>query len=154
MPDGATHYKYFMKGYLVTLPVTLLLVGFDWQFSSGYLVGYSLGRWIDPDWDIMGTNNGEGRMVNELPVIGHYLYGKSSMYGSIFRRWHRSFITHFPGVSTSIRLIFVGYEPFIVGDYLGINFIGNGWWKFWVGLWVGLSQADAIHWVLDKKFTD
>jgi len=154
MPDGQIHYHYYMKGYRVTIPVALLLVGWDWKFSLGYLAGYSLGRWIDPDWDLMGTNNAEGRLVNELPVVGHYLFGKSSMYGSAFRKFHRSFITHFPGISTAIRLAFVGYEPFIIGDYFGINFIGDGWHKFWIGLWVGLSQADAIHWFLDKTYGD
>lgn len=143
-----------MKGYRVEIPLSLFLAFVDWQFALGNICGYTFHRWCDNDWDIMGTNNAEGRMVNELPVVGHYLYGKSSMYGSIFRRWHRKWITHVPGISTIIRLIFAFYEPFIVGDYLGINFIGNGWWKFWLGFWVGLSQADGIHYALDKLYKD
>lgn len=94
-------------------------------------------------------------MVNELPILGHVMYGISSTYGSIFRRHHRSFITHFPFVSTLIRLIFVFIIPFVIGDsYLQINFIGNGWLWFWVGIWIGLSQADSIHWYLDKTYGD
>lgn len=143
-----------MKGYVVEVPLTLSLALVDWQFSLGNIVGYSCGRWIDPDWDIFGSNNAEGRMVNEIPLLGHFLYGISSTYGSIFRRKHRSFLTHFPGVSTIIRLVFVLLFPFILGDYLGINFIGNGWHKFWVGFWAGLSQADGIHYYLDKRYKD
>ena len=154
MPAGEIHFQYFKRGYYFVVPSSVLLSLWDVKFAIGNLVGYSLGRWIDPDWDLMGTNNGEGRMVNELPAVGHYLYGKSSMYGSIFRKWHRSFITHFPGISTSIRLAFVGYEPFFVGDFVGINFLGGGWHMFWLGLWFGLSQADGIHYWLDKTYGD
>lgn len=89
-------------------------------------------------------------MVNEIPILGHFMYGVSSTYGSFFRRHHRSFWTHFPIFSTAIRLLFVGFVPFILGDYYGINFIGNGWVMFHLGFWAGLSQADAIHYVLDK----
>ena len=152
MPDGQTHYKYFKKGYLWNIPSSLILVLVDWRFGLGNLVGYSLHRYLDNDLDIMGTNLAEGRQVNELPVLGHIMFGISSAYGSIFRRYHRSFITHFPFVSTFIRLCFFGAIPLLVADNLGINLIGNGWHKFWIGLWVGLSQADAIHWALDKKF--
>ena len=69
MPDGATHYWYFKRGFLIEIPLSLTLCYFDWKFGAGNLVGYSLGRWIDPDWDIMGTNNAEGRVVNEIHSI-------------------------------------------------------------------------------------
>lgn len=143
-----------MKGYWLELPVTLSLVFVDWQFALGNITGYSVGRWVDPDWDIMGTNNAEGRMVRELKIIGHFLYGVSSTYGSMFREHHRSFVTHFPVVSTLIRIMFVGFVPFLVCDNLGINLIGDGWHKFWLGFWAGLSTADGIHWWLDKTYGD
>lgn len=149
MPSGEIHYNYFKKGYKITIPIALLLSALDWKLSIGYFIGYSFHRYCDNDWDIFGSNNAEGRMVNELPVLGHFLYGISSTYGSIFRRKHRSFLTHFPVISTLIRLVFVGAIPFILGDYYGINFIGNGWHMFHIGFWAGLSQADGIHWYLD-----
>ena len=143
------HYKYFMKGYYVEIPETILLATLNWQFALGNIAGYSFGRWVDSDWDIFGSNNAEGRIVNELPVIGHFLYGVSSIYGSIFRKHHRSFWTHFPGVSTLIRLVFIFFIPFLLFDYYGINLIGNGWHTFYLGFWFGLSQADGIHYWLD-----
>jgi hypothetical protein len=154
LPDGVTHYKYFKKGYLAEIPLTLLLIAYDWKLALGNIVGYSLGRWIDPDWDIMGTNNAEGRMVNEIPIMGHFLYGVSSAYGSFWRKAHRSFWTHFPFISTAIRLIYVFLVPFILFDYYKINLIGNGWHMFHVGVWIGLSQADGIHYFLDKTYGD
>lgn len=152
MPDGITHHKYYKKGFVVIIPEALLLAVWDYKFAFGTLVGYGMGRWVDGDWDIMGTNNAEGRLVNEIPILGHFIFGISSTYGSIFRKHHRSFITHFPIVSTIIRLVFVLIVPFIFLDSWGINLIGNGWHMFWLGLWGGLSQADGIHWFLDKTF--
>jgi len=112
-------------------------------------LGYSFHRYCDNDWDIFGSNNAEGRMVNELPIIGHFLYGVSSTYGSMFRRKHRSAITHVPFISTIIRLFFVFIIPFILLDYWGINLIGEGWIYFYLGFYIGLSQADGIHYYLD-----
>jgi len=143
-----------MRGYWVELPLSLSLVLVDWQFGLGNLVGYSCGRWIDPDWDIMGTNNAEGRMVNELPILGYFLYGISSTYGAMFRKFHRKIWTHLPVLSTIIRIVFVGFVPFLVLDGYGVNLIGNGWHKFWLGYWAGLSQADGIHYWLDKNYGD
>jgi hypothetical protein len=154
MPSGDIHFKYFKKGYAVELPLSVVMCAFDWKFGVGNIVGYSFGRWIDPDWDIFGSNNAEGRMVNELPIIGHFLYGVSSIYGSFFRKHHRSVWTHFPAFSTLIRLVYVFIIPFILLDYFGINLIGNGWHMFYLGFWSGLSQADAIHYVLDKTYGD
>jgi hypothetical protein len=137
---------------LVEVPLSLLLIVVDWKFAFGNICGYSFHRWCDNDLDLMGANSAEGRQVNEIPLLGHFMFGISSTYGSIFRKYHRSFITHFPFISTLIRLIFFLTPPFILGDYWGINFIGNGWHMFWVGFWIGLSQADGIHWVLDKFY--
>ena len=153
MPDGGTHHKYYNRGYIVSIPVGIITSLWEWKFGLGYVVGYSLGRYVDPDWDLMGTNAGEGRMVNEIPILGHLVFGVSSSYGSIFRKHHRSFWTHFPVVSTLIRLIFITVVPFVFLDSWGINLIGNEWYLFWLGLWAGLSHADAIHYYLDITYS-
>lgn len=154
MPDGETHYAYFKRGYLVAIPASVLLCLWDLKFGAGCLVGYTLHRYCDPDWDLMGSSASEGRLVNELPVLGHLIYGMSSAYGATFRRYHRRWITHFPGVSTAIRLVWVFFIPFVLLDGFGINFIGGGWQMFWLGLWFGMSCADSIHWYLDLRSND
>lgn len=115
-------------------------------FGAGILFGYEMGKYVTPDWDIMGTTADEGRMVNELPVFGYILFGVSSMYGAIFRKKHRSTITHFPFLSTSIRhlLLFwwMYWQAYLYGLGLAI--------PFFAGVFVGNSIADGIHWVLDK----
>lgn len=134
-----------MKGYRIIFPISVALSFLDWRIGLGYLAGYSLGRYVDPDWDLMSANSAEGRIVNEIPILGHFLYGISSSYGSLWRKRHRSVWTHYPILSTGIRLTFILWLPFVLGDAYGINFIGGGWIWFWVSLWLGLSVADAIH---------
>lgn len=138
-----------MGGYKYATPISITSCLVDWKLGIGYFVGYSIHRWIDNDWDLMGSSASDGRLVNELPILGHILFGVSSSYGSTFRRYHRSWITHFPVISTIIRLMWVLIIPFVFLDSYGINFIGNGWHYFWLGLWAGLSHADGIHYYLD-----
>ena len=149
MSSGEIHYKYYMRGYREAIPLSIVFSFVSWKFGAGYISGYSLHRYVDNDWDLMGTSKSEGRMVNELPLLGHYLFGVSSMYGSAFRKWHRSIPTHVPVISTLGRLIVVFIAPFTYLDAWGINFIGNGWVWYWLGLWAGLSHADGIHYYLD-----
>ena len=153
MPDGITHHKYYMKGYLIQVPLSVIVGIFNFQLGAGMLIGYTAGRYVDPDWDILGANSGEGRMINELPIIGHFLFGISSTYGSIFRKYHRKPITHFPFLSTFIRWWFVMLIPYLVTEKMGWKFFAGVEW-FWIGTWIGLSIADGIHWWLDKNYKD
>lgn len=152
MPDGNTHYAAFKRGYILSVPVAFVCGVSDVRLGIGYILGYSFGRFCDPDWDLMSANSAEGRMVNDIPILGHILFGISSSYGSFWRRHHRSFWTHFPVVSTLIRLIWVFIIPFAIMDGYGVNLMVNGWHRFWLGFWAGLSHADAIHFYLDKFY--
>jgi hypothetical protein len=138
-----------MMGYRLVFPISVALSFLDWRIGIGYLMGYSLGRYVDPDWDLMSANSAEGRIVNEIPILGHFLYGISSSYGSLWRKCHRSVWTHYPILSTGIRLAFILWLPFMLGDAYGINFIGGGWIWFWISLWLGLSCADGLHLYFD-----
>ena len=154
MPSGDVHYRYFKLGHLVEVPLSLFICFSDVYIGAGNLCGYMFHRYCDNDWDLMGVNMSEGRMVNEIPILGHFLFGVSSTYGSIFRRSHRSFITHFPFISTAFRILFVFTIPFIVLDYFGVCMIEVSSLKFYLGFWLGLSQADTIHYVLDLLYTE
>lgn len=154
MPDGVTHYKIYKRG--TPLPVAVAFFSFfvfrDYAPPLGILVGYFIGRWIDPDLDQMGATAAEGRMVNELPIVGWFFYGWWSIYGSIFRRHHRSFWTHYPGVSTIIRLAWgFWWTPLLV--YFG--WVRNGWdtslFLLMVGVFIGQTIADALHYIADVR---
>lgn len=148
MPDGTTHHNIWKAGWLVAFPASLYSVTIHHEFGIGMTIGYALGRYIDPDWDIVGTTEAEGRMMNELKITGYLLYGISSIYGAIFRRFHRKWMTHFPGISTAIRMAFI---------LLPIGLLWNGVFNFpvvLIGIWFGLSIADGLHYVADMRMGD
>ena len=153
MPNGEVHYRYYKKGYWFVLPVSVILAFVNWRIAMGILAGYTFHRWCDPDWDLMGASSSEGRMVRELPVIGHFLFGISSTYGSLHRKYHRKFISHFPAVSTAIRMLFVGLPVYLALHYFSVTFNPLEMWIL-LGFWIGLSGADAIHYVLDLFYGD
>lgn len=143
-----------MKGYRVEIPLSLFLAFVDWQLALGNLCGYSFHRYCDNDWDLTTATASDGRAMRELPILGNFLFGISSTYSSFFRRTHRKIISHAPFISTAIRLLFVWIIPFIFLDSWGVNLIGNGWYKFWVGWYFGQSSADTIHYFLDLTYGD
>lgn len=148
MPSGETHYKFFKAGYSISIPASIYLIGVNPTVGIGWFLGYSFGRWIDPDLDQIGITSAEGRLVNEVKIFGHILYGISSIYGSIFRHKHRSFLTHFPFISTTIRLCFLFFWLPILFYFFNWNV---QWWQlyFSLGFFLGLSQADLQHFLAD-----
>ena len=154
MPSGDIHYRYFKSGYILMLPASIITMFMNFDIGLGILAGYTFHRWCDNDLDIMGASACEGRQVNELPVVGHFLFGISSTYGSMFRRYHRKFITHFPFVSTAIRLLFFGMPIYFMLKSFDFNFNTIPVYYFIVSFWIGLSLADSIHYVLDMLYGD
>lgn len=154
MPDGKTHFKIWKLGWTAIVPASILLISAkEYALTSGLLMGYALGAYIDPDLDVMGTNDAEGRMVNTIPILGPIVYGYSSIYGAIFRRHHRSIITHFPIISTAIRLFFFFWwvyflymNKFLIFDYNHLY--------FYLAVLCGLSLADSLHFAADIIFSD
>jgi hypothetical protein len=131
---------------LISLP---LKPGLEWYLGAGIFLGYEMGKYITCDWDIMGTSKDEGRIVNEIPILGHFIFGISSTYGSIFRRHHRSFITHFPFVSTSIRYLFLFWW---VWWQIYLSTWDLAWLVFlFAGAFIGTSLSDGIHWAADMS---
>ncbi len=153
MPQGFVHYRLFRVCYLIEIPEVFYLLLLNPTFAIAHFIGYSFHRYCDNDWDILGTNKAESRAIHELSILGYLLYGVSSIYGAIFMRKHRSFVTHFPLVSTAIRLLFLFW-------WLPILIFINHWqiakwqWIALLGFWIGLSQADMIHWMADNIWSD
>ena len=154
MPDGQFHHNMWKAGALVAVPagiVSVVLV--DWRFGLGLLGGYGLGRWIDPDLDQVSISSSEGRMMNDFKILGYVLVGYWTVYGAIFRRHHRSFLTHFPVVSTAIRLAYLCWWLFFVYRWLDWSFtVGHA--LSWFGILIGLSIADGLHYVADVLYSE
>jgi uncharacterized metal-binding protein len=153
MPSGIVHHKVWKICWIFALPGSICLgIVKDPISGVAFGSGYLFGNFCDPDWDEMSATGSEGRMV-KIPILGWILYGISSVYGAIFRRYHRSFFTHFPFVSTAIRLLFVFFWIPILYYFKVIK------WQDWQGIfylwfWIGLSCADTLHWGADMLVSD
>jgi uncharacterized metal-binding protein len=149
MSDGKTHLRNWWFGWAGEIPVSIFVITQTNPYVGiGSNVGYLLGRWFDPDMDQFGTTGAESRMVKELPLVGYVFFAISSIYGAIFRSSHRSFITHFPVVSTIIRLFFLFFWM-AIPYYL--HWISYTSWQgqLYLGILGGLSLADALHYMAD-----
>lgn len=149
MPDGARHFQEFKKGYIVAIPVAVAMGIADIIVGVSYVVGYSSHRWWDNDSGMMSITEADGRLVRELPVLGNFLFGMKCVYKSFFRKMHRKFIDHFPGISTLVRMMLILWLPVYIMDNFGIYMFSVEWLKAYFGFWLGLSHADAIHYWLD-----
>lgn len=149
MPSGTVHYKFYKAGFITSIPTTIYMLTISPALGIGNIIGYFCHRWIDNDWDIYSINESESRAVNELWLLGYIIYGVSSSYGAMFRRKHRSFLSHFPIISTFIRLIFLFWWLPIL--YWNGSIIFHGWQlEFYTGILLGLSQADTYHFFADN----
>lgn len=155
MPTGITHERFRKAGYFIIIPTGLFLINNPLFLFSRYF-GYTAGRYIVPDWDSMATTKDEGRVVEELGVFGIPLYGISSMYGALFRRFHRSLWTHAPVISTAPRMFLVFIIPVLFLYWIKLlNFPPSPVEiEFYAGFLYGLSESDFIHWLADKLWPD
>jgi len=149
VPSGVVHYHYYKRILVVVVPASIGIMFINLYAGMGFLSGYFFHRWCDNDWDIMGASSSEGRMVNELPIVGHFLFGISSTYGSVFRKTHRKFVSHFPFFSTLIRLMFLGVPIFFFLKSFDFDFMQEWFQLGLLFFWLGLSFADSIHYLLD-----
>ena len=166
MSDGKKHHELWRKGWKIALPLSFLtyaitdpVTGYicsqagclsvNSLYAGGLLLGYGMGRYVDPDMDLVGATNADGRLINEIPILGVFLFGHWATYGAIFRKHHRSFWTHFPGVSTAIRIFYQFYPLFFILWLKDWNF---PWiYHLMFGIFLGLSYADFLHWREDKR---
>lgn len=154
-PPGFVHHRFYNAGYIFNIPASIFfMLNRNIYFGLGYFIGYISGRWIDPDWDISSISEAEGRAIRELWILGYVIYGISSFYGAIFRKWHRSFLTHFPIVSTSLRILLLYSVPMWYLYSNGILVYNIFQQEFYFGYLVGLSSADFIHYAADKMWDD
>lgn len=149
--DGAEHYRIYKKHYLVAFVVAIVLAFFNPLVGAGFALGYFLlARYIDPDLDQISVTAAEGRMMREWKIFGVFLFMYFAPYAYIMRIFggHRSFLTHFPVISTGIRLAYLLALPAI---FIFTNNIQVPVYVLFilVGVWAGLSYADFLHWVHD-----
>lgn len=152
MPDGIHHNNVWKAGWLIMLPCSFYAGTINFDLGCAVLIGYGMGRYLNGDADQMGVSHAEGLLVNEIPIIGNFIFGWMSVYGAFTRKIHRSFFTHFPGIATAGRLIWLFFWIPIVYYFWHIDF---QWWDltFASGIWLGLSSSDLMHFLSDLLFS-
>lgn len=155
MATGEIHWEYWKKFFvfIIAIFIWLLLSGFQVYLAVGFLLGYALGYLIDPDLDMTNMTSSKRRW--KQTIIGYpvylwwqvYAYTVARMFGG-----HRAFLNHFPFISTAVRLVWVflpaigyftiaGFPEFSLSVLLALS-----------GIYVGLSLADTLHFVLDVVY--
>lgn len=145
MPSGRTH----------TLASTVLAAGLSttyvyWGEQSLWAgLGCALGSVIGPDLDV---DNGSMSMYIVRNLLGRpagfvwrwfwYPYAKIMP--------HRSFFSHFPVVSTSLRLIYLLLLPALAAWWFGWGIEYHSWM---LPVFVGLCVSDTAHAIMDAIST-
>ena len=143
MPSGKVHSIACLAVAGVSTSATFLLGGnIEQSFAIG--AGAVSGILISPDYDCDAGFIGD-RIIRKYfglimeKAIDLMLYP----YRKIFR--HRGFWSHFPIISTLIRLLYLSIWIGPIVYWLGV------WkWHPWMAWWVGgLMLSDAVHGALD-----
>ena len=166
MSSGKVHHELWRQGWKTALPLSLVTYGAidlfhpAWACSQigcfagndfytiGFLLGYGWGAFVNPDADQVSITHAEGLMINKIPILGHFLYGYWQIYGSVFRKQHRSFWTHFPIASTFIRFV---WQFWAIYAFLFLQHFELAWvYQTLHGVFLGMSYSDYLHWREDK----
>lgn len=163
MPGGDVHLSLWKKGIpLSAIGSGLLLAASQDPYMAGAAAaGYLLGRYISPDLDLIGLSSDEGRMMQELKVFGLFVvmwfmpYAYIMRFVGIGRKGHRNFFSHFPFISTFIRLAWL-LGPFIAAVYYwepGLVQANIDWlYSLSLGIFLGHSLSDLIHYLADMGY--
>lgn len=159
MPSGRVHLKLWQSGikpalffWLFLLVISSLLT-LPWRLAAiFYFPGYLAGILLDPDLDM--TNRVAVRKRWERTIILFPFTYWWLIYAKMNK--HRSFISHFPYVSTLIRMIWIGIPITGILALFGLleliitnmDMVG----PILIGFWLGLAEADKIHYTLDNGF--
>ena len=121
---------------------------FYWSLGLGIVLGYLLGRYLDPDLDLPQTSSSEFRAMRELKLFGALLVAYWLPYGFVIP--HRHFLSHSPILSTMIRFSYQFWWAWVLLDKYGYM-----WNKVilyaWLGMFIGMAMSDSVHIWLDYR---
>jgi uncharacterized metal-binding protein len=137
----------------MALPVGLaaFAISHNPLYGLGATLGCLAGIPLTPDLDQEGISSSEYFIIKWTMGLGFFW----TMIWFPYARAcpHRSFASHFPVVSTALRLAYIGVFV-AVAHYFGMPFPKNV--DYWLASWIvgGLLVSDIVHWALDVKFGD
>lgn len=135
MATGRLHSFATRSATIMVMPLALFLVG----FTPAMNVTWScwLGLILTPDLDSDNGCIAYYHLRRVSPILERIWYYIWWPYSRMFQ--HRSFITHWPVVSTAFRLAYILWPLWLIFGF----FLPPAW------VFVGLCISDIIHWVMD-----
>jgi len=128
----------------------------------GYLCGIFISRWIDPDSDLMGMTESEGRLMNEWRITKfRFIQELGGAFGFLIVWWMLpyAYIMRFFGGHRGLSHVYVlGTLTRVLWLLVPIALVW--WWYYWsypefvtpwlIGVFIGLSIMDSLHVWLDN----
>jgi len=146
MSGGKEHLQACERVFPVALALSFLMLFLNWLVALFIPIGYMLEFFIDPDLDELGITSAEGRMIHTVVLIP--LVAWTTLYAKIIGK-HRSFWSHTPVIGTLIRLCWMLF-PFVALLWYW-HILPNSYTpQIFLGIWLGLSMADTVHWLKDR----
>lgn len=149
MPEGIHHDRVHLAGWVVILPSALYATTIHFEVTAVLILSYAMGRYLNPDADIVGMTYADGLAMRHFKIFGNAWVAYWTFYGAVFKNRHRSLWTHFPFISTAIRMVYL---------FWWLYFIPIVWYDWQLVLiavwWFGLSLSDIGHYVSDMWFSN
>lgn len=145
MSSGKAHNTITKFAVIPTVIVTARL--FDMPAALVTSLGCLSGIILTPDLDQEGINCTEWQIVKKSAGLGFLWLMFWYPYAMIIP--HRHFLSHFPVISTLIRLIYVLFIPFVLSVYFGYT---NVWYTLLPHIgyfFMGLCVSDTLHYLAD-----
>ena len=143
MPSGRIHHFWWKRFRWLALTGAALFALLDLAIGAGFLAGYWLGKYVEPDLDHRNFTGSEYRAMRELKFIGAILVGYFQPYAYLLP--HRHFLSHTPIISTAIRFVYLFW-------WVGILWVKSDniiLLNVMLGIFYGLCMSDTVHWMLD-----
>jgi len=145
LSSGKTHAR---TSLVLAAPVGVAVAVWTRDPAAGVCaaLGCASGVVLSPDLDVDHKTESEEQVSRWGPLFGIVFMTWWLPYALVMR--HRSFWSHFPGISTTIRVLYAFWWlaplSFAIRQTPGVLF-------WWFSLWyvVGLTISDTAHWVQD-----
>jgi uncharacterized metal-binding protein len=142
MPSGKVHSSTTIVAAATTIEAVIIYEAsrpIEVQSLACFLLGLSVGLIMSPDLDLDKNIN-----FSRLGIIWRLLWWPYTKAIS-----HRSFVSHFPIISTIIRMLYIGLVPAVIAFVLGLRIYNvQVYWMMFIGL-LGLMTSDIAHYYQD-----
>ena len=150
MPCGKTHAKFSLMLAPVVAVATLAITR-DPMYAVASGLGCLAGIPLTPDLDQEGISSSEYWIIKWTLGLGFLWTMIWFPYALLCP--HRSFISHFPIISTFLRLLYLSVLAALICYFCSLRIPA---FDYLIAIWAvfGLVVSDSVHWALDVKFGD